>query len=184
MLITAAASDDKFAYEFASWYPVPSEATQDAVYGTQSLAEDRLPNMKSWQAGDGLGELYIDQVLHRADLFETEVIHTPTGIDLAKSLLCGVLVLFLMLWGITASGVFARREQELGGMLYARGMGAGEQVLAELCAYLALLLLTGADAAPEEADALFAALTKLYPRTEVIRIDGGQPVHQYILVGE
>ena len=46
-------------------------ATQDAVYGTQSLAEDRLPNMKSWQAGDGLGELYIDQVLHRADLFET-----------------------------------------------------------------------------------------------------------------
>ena len=117
-------------------------ATQDAVYGTQSLAEDRLPNMKSWQAGDGLGELYIDQVLHRADLFETEVIHTPTGIDLAKSLLCGVLVLFLMLWGITASGVFARREQELGGMLYARGMGAGEQVAAELCAYLALLLVT------------------------------------------
>ena len=47
-----------------------------------------------------------------------------------------------------------------------------------------LLLLTGADAAPEEADALFAALTKAYPRTEVIRIDGGQPVHQYILVGE
>ena len=53
-----------------------------------------------------------------------------------------MLVLFLMLWGITASGVFARREQELGGMLYARGMGAGEQVAAELCAYLALLLVT------------------------------------------
>ena len=47
-----------------------------------------------------------------------------------------------------------------------------------------LLLLTGLDAAPEEADALFAALTKTYPRTEIIRIDGGQPVHQYILVGE
>jgi len=47
-----------------------------------------------------------------------------------------------------------------------------------------LLLLVGADAADEEADALFAALTKQYPRTEVIRIDGGQPVHQYILVGE
>jgi DAK2 domain fusion protein YloV len=47
-----------------------------------------------------------------------------------------------------------------------------------------LLVLVGADAADEEADALFAALTKQYPRTEVIRIDGGQPVHQYILVGE
>lgn len=47
-----------------------------------------------------------------------------------------------------------------------------------------LLLLVGCDAPKEEADALFAALTKLYARTEVIRIDGGQPVHQYILVGE
>ena len=47
-----------------------------------------------------------------------------------------------------------------------------------------LLLLIGADAALDEADALFTALTKAYPRTEIIRIDGGQPVHQYILVGE
>ncbi len=47
-----------------------------------------------------------------------------------------------------------------------------------------LLLLVGCDAPDGEADALFAALTKQYPRTEVIRIDGGQPVHQYILVGE
>ena len=47
-----------------------------------------------------------------------------------------------------------------------------------------LLLLVGQDAPEAEADALFSALTKSYPRTEVIRIDGGQPVHQYILVGE
>ena len=47
-----------------------------------------------------------------------------------------------------------------------------------------LLLLVGADAPEAEADELFSALAKMYPRTEVIRIDGGQPVHQYILVGE
>ena len=47
-----------------------------------------------------------------------------------------------------------------------------------------LLLLAGCDADPAEADSLEKALTKAYPRTEIIRIDGGQPVHQYILVGE
>ena len=47
-----------------------------------------------------------------------------------------------------------------------------------------LLLLAGHDAVPEEAERLTEALTKAYPRTEVIRIDGGQPVHHYILVGE
>lgn len=117
-------------------------ATQDAIYGTQHLVEDKLPRMKSWKAGDALGQLYIGEVLDREALFETEIIKTPTGLDLADSMLCGVLVLFLMLWGITASGVFARREQELGGMLCARGMGALPQVAAELGAYLALLLVT------------------------------------------
>ena len=47
-----------------------------------------------------------------------------------------------------------------------------------------LLLLVGRDVSDEQAEALDAALTKTYPRTEVIRIDGGQPIHDYILVGE
>ena len=47
-----------------------------------------------------------------------------------------------------------------------------------------LLLLAGVDAKPEETDRLEKELTKAYPRTEIFRIEGGQPVHQYILVGE
>ena len=47
-----------------------------------------------------------------------------------------------------------------------------------------LLLLSGHDATPQETERLCDALRTAYPRTEVIRIDGGQPVHHYILVGE
>lgn len=47
-----------------------------------------------------------------------------------------------------------------------------------------LLLLSGHDANPQETERLCDALRTAYPRTEVIRIDGGQPVHHYILVGE
>ena len=61
-------------------------------------------------------------------------------------------------------------------------LALAKQMHPESCGVL--LLLVGCDAAKAEADALFEALTKAYPRTEVIRIDGGQPVHQYILVGE
>lgn len=61
-------------------------------------------------------------------------------------------------------------------------MALAKAMHAENCGVL--LLLVGCDAPAQEADQLFAALTKAYPRTEVIRIDGGQPVHQYILVGE
>ena len=117
-------------------------ATQDAIYGTQHLVEDRLPKMKSWQAGDALGQLYIEQVLDRAAMFQTEILDAPGGMELPQAMLCGVLVLFLMLWGITAAGVFARREPELSMLLRARGVGAAQQVAAELGAYLMLLLLT------------------------------------------
>ena len=77
----------------------------------------------------------------------------------------------------------------IGDTIYVNDSGAIDTALAlsrsmhaENCGVL--LLLVGQDASGDEADALFSALTKMYPRTEVIRIDGNQPVHQYILVGE
>ena len=57
-----------------------------------------------------------------------------------------------------------------------------EAMHAENCGVL--LLLVGRDVTDGQADALSAMLTKRYPRTEVIRVNGGQPIHDYILVGE
>ena len=128
--------------EVAKSVSVLLTATQDAVLGTQHLAEDLLPKLKSWEAADALGEAYIAEVLDRAALFDTEVLDAPGLLELPAALLCGVLVLFLLLWGIAACGVFSRREPELWRMLAARGMGAGAQVTAELGAYLALLAVT------------------------------------------
>ena len=45
-----------------------------------------------------------------------------------------------------------------------------------------VILLQGADAPAQEAQALQAELQKNYPLSEVILIDGGQPVYDYLLV--
>ena len=45
-----------------------------------------------------------------------------------------------------------------------------------------IILLQGADAPAEEAEALQSALQQTYPLSEVILIDGGQAVYDYILV--
>lgn len=45
-----------------------------------------------------------------------------------------------------------------------------------------LMLLQGADVPSAEAGQLKESLEKTYPRTEVILLDGGQPVYDYILV--
>ena len=48
--------------------------------------------------------------------------------------------------------------------------------------YDIMLILAGAESQPEAADAMCGRLSALYPRTEVIMMDGGQPVYDYVMI--
>ena len=50
--------------------------------------------------------------------------------------------------------------------------------------YDIMLLVCGADVTPEEAQALYDELHKTYKRTEIVMIDGGQPIYDYIIILE
>lgn len=50
--------------------------------------------------------------------------------------------------------------------------------------YDVMLLICGKDPSPEEAKRLFAELKQTYKRTEVIMIDGGQPIFDYLMILE
>ena len=47
-----------------------------------------------------------------------------------------------------------------------------------------LLLVRGMDADPEEAEHIRAELEKQYPLTEVLLLEGGQPVYDYLMILE
>jgi hypothetical protein len=63
-----------------------------------------------------------------------------------------------------------------------------EQAMESLCeklkagGYDIMLILAGEDADAEKADAMIGELQKQYPRTEIIMMDGGQPVYDYIVI--
>ena len=50
--------------------------------------------------------------------------------------------------------------------------------------YDVMLLLCGESATEEESDALYKKLKDKYKRTEIIMLDGGQPIYDYIIVLE
>ena len=50
--------------------------------------------------------------------------------------------------------------------------------------YDIMLLVCGADASAEEAQALYDELHKAYRYTEIVMIDGGQPIYDYIIILE
>ena len=64
------------------------------------------------------------------------------------------------------------------------------QAAAELCDatsaedYDIMLLVCGCDASADEAQALYSELKKKYKWTEIVMIDGGQPVYDYIIILE
>lgn len=50
--------------------------------------------------------------------------------------------------------------------------------------YDVMLLICGKEAEPQKADALFREFKQTYKRTEIIMIDGGQPVFDYLIILE
>lgn len=50
--------------------------------------------------------------------------------------------------------------------------------------YDIMLLICGSDVTKEEADEVYSTLRKTYRRTEIVMIDGGQPIYDYIIILE
>lgn len=115
--------------------------TENAVYGAQRYLAENVPEVNPYAAGDRLSEEYLSLILARDDLFETEVVGVGAGLDFTSYYLCAVTLLFLLLWGVAASPLFARNNGGPRRMLYARGFGAARQTIAEYVAYMALLLV-------------------------------------------
>ena len=150
--------------------------TENAVYGAQRYLADNAPDVNPYAAGDRLSEEFFSLLLARDGLFETEIVGVGSGLDFTSYYLCAVTLLFLMLWGVAASPLFARNNGGPRRMLYARGFGAARQTLAEYAAYMALLLAGLACIA-----AVAGALLSLLPELgEALGVEAGT-LRDYLL---
>ena len=115
--------------------------TENAVYGAQRYLAENVPDVNFYGAGDRLSQEYLSMILARDELFETELVGVGAGLDFSSYYLCAVTLLFLLLWGVAASPLFARSGGGPRRMLCARGFGAARQTIAEYISYMALLLI-------------------------------------------
>ena len=113
--------------------------TENAVYGGQDLAADKLPGADPESAGDKLLFRYASAILDRDRLYNIEVPGAADALSLPGYYCCALPLAFLVFWAISCCPFFSRRSRELGQVLHARGLGALGQVLGEVLAYLLLL---------------------------------------------
>ena len=113
------------------------EYAQKAVFGFQNAALSAgIEKNRVYHMGDEVALEVIGVILNREKAFVIEEIGTSGTDDLSDPLICGMLVLVLMLWGITCCTIFSSRNRTLHRVLAAKGTGAVRQVLGEYAAYL------------------------------------------------
>ena len=145
--------------------------TENAVYGAQNYAADRLPDVNPYSAGDYLVLRYALRIIDRERLYEIETLDAAEALSLAGYYLCGISLLFLMLWAISCVPLFAGRSRELGCILQAEGLPSIAQVLAEFFSYV-LLMLCGMLAAGLFAGLLLGRFGIAIPELEGIGAGG------------
>ena len=114
--------------------------TENAVYGAQALVRDQIPDQDPYRAGDQLVIRYASAILDRERLYGLELSDAGDSLSLAGYYLCGLSLVFVLLWSVSCSPLFSRRSRELGQVLSAEGFGAAAQVLCEFVAFFLLLL--------------------------------------------
>lgn len=145
--------------------------TENAVYGAQNYAAERLPDVNPYSAGDYLVLRYALRIFDRERLYDMETLDEAEALSLSGYYLCGISLLFLMLWAISCTPLFAGRSRELGRLLQAEGLPSSAQVLAEFFSYV-LLMLCGLLAAGLFAGLLLGRFGISVPELEYIGMGG------------
>ena len=114
--------------------------TENAVYGAQNYTADHITGLNPYSVGDKLVYAYMMKILDRHLLFQVETVGAADQLSLAGYYLCGICVLFVMLWAISCSPLFTGRSRELSRLLRADGLGAVGQVLSEFISFTLLLV--------------------------------------------
>lgn len=116
--------------------------TQNSIYGLQRYMTDESKTEGVSNAINDINVFYVNLVMRRDTLFAPmEFIDTGNAVSSAAGYICGLTVFLVMLFGITYSPVYTRRDLSLNAVMRTRGVRLTFQILSEYLSYLFMMLL-------------------------------------------
>ncbi len=116
--------------------------TQIAIYSMQDIVSDKMPGTKMKPLNDGLNFRYLDLVLHRQNTYEATSLGIADSISFAGYYVCGIILFFLLLWGISCNKLMTAKNVSLFRSLNAFGMKPTMQIFCEYMAFLTISMFT------------------------------------------
>ncbi|MBQ4066933.1 MAG: ABC transporter permease, partial [Clostridia bacterium] len=124
----------KEVIETISDYVVESETS---IYSYTKICRERgIPRSEYRIDADNMSLACLERILSRTSVVKTEVAEGD-GVSFESYYICAFFILLLLLWGMTWSPLFVKKDGLLLKMLYFRGMSAPAQLAGELLAYFA-----------------------------------------------
>lgn len=112
--------------------------SQNVVYSIQRILREQGRQDIYREAEERLCLRLLDLILSRETVYDMELAGVSDGLSVIQYEICGIAVLFLLLWGIAATPFMSGRDAAVSRLLYARGLSAEGQILAEYISWLAL----------------------------------------------
>lgn len=130
--------------------------TQTGIYAMQSVARKHDKKKTLSENTNDMNIRYINTVLTRSRIFDTATVGVSDGISPVGYYICGIIMFFLLLWGISCTPILSKNNFAIQRLVYMRGINPFAQVICEYISYLTISVMTFA---------LFAiALTTLAPQ--------------------
>lgn len=116
--------------------------TQKGVYSAIELAEDINAEENLYEKTEKLNMGYFKFVLNRHEIYSLDFVGIKDHLSYGGYYICGFLVFFLMIWGISCNKILSAKNYGLSRSLYSRGMNPVWQILCEYTGYFIVTFVT------------------------------------------
>lgn len=114
--------------------------SRSAINGIWDLLEVYDIQEDHGEVSDRLFLEYVNLFLGRTRLWSFEILGVSGNLGFISYYFIAIMILFMLLWGITGSSLFIKRDVSLPKFLKARGQSVFQQITAEYMAYFILML--------------------------------------------
>lgn len=116
--------------------------SQNGIYSMQQLAGDYGKKAGLSKHIDALNIEYLKMVLNRNSSYNLNILGIADTLSTGGYYLCGILLFFLLIWGISCNKLLASKNLSLARSLNASGMKPVHQMVCEYSAFLVVTFFT------------------------------------------
>lgn len=115
--------------------------SQSAIFSAQNFAQKYAEDKNIYEVANEISLKYITNILSRNEAYSIETADND-GISVGAYYICGFILFFLLLWGISSNKILSKSSYWLQRSLASRGKGVIYQAAGEYFAFFAVTMIT------------------------------------------